>query len=157
MFLYLETPDVTILTTSTHEVTCLTTGYYPHGATVHWVRGKSHELVPQRMLVGGEELPNGDGTFQIRLTMRHMDEEEVEYKCRVEHSSLKRPVMRTLGEIKKRHRVCICLSVCDILWCCGILSPCLSIILLYRDTSVAIIQLPTRLPHLFLYLFNYCL
>ncbi|XP_062394943.1 zinc-alpha-2-glycoprotein-like isoform X1 [Sardina pilchardus] len=101
-----ETPNITIVHTHTQEATCLATGYYPHGARVQWVRGERHEPVPEHMLQGGEELPNGDGTFQIRLTLRHLGEEE--YKCQVNHSSMETPMMRTLE--KPRTRMLILLS-----------------------------------------------
>ncbi|KAG5270983.1 hypothetical protein AALO_G00174550 [Alosa alosa] len=106
--------------TRTQEATCLATGYYPHGARVRWVRGERHEPVPEHMLLGGEELPNGDGTFQTRLTLRHLGEEE--YKCQVDHSSQETPMMRTLE--KPRTRMFL-------------LSPALSVVLIIVMVVVA--------------------
>ncbi|XP_076136045.1 zinc-alpha-2-glycoprotein-like isoform X2 [Alosa pseudoharengus] len=110
-----ETPDITILHTRTQEATCLASGYYTHGARVWWVCGERHEPVPEYMLLGGEELPNGDGTFQTRLTLRHLGEKE--YKCQVDHSSQETPMMRTLA--KDQDVSAVSCSQCGLDYCYG--------------------------------------
>ncbi|KAI1886295.1 hypothetical protein AGOR_G00212530 [Albula goreensis] len=86
-----DAPSVS-LHPQTDRATCLATGFYPQGAVVSWAEEEGGP-VPGHWLLGGEEVPNGDGTFQVRLTVKPNTTEGQRYVCRVEHSSLDGPVL----------------------------------------------------------------
>ncbi|XP_036406868.1 major histocompatibility complex class I-related gene protein-like, partial [Megalops cyprinoides] len=96
-------PEVTLLQKDpSSPVTCHVTGFYPRGINVSWQRDGEdlHEGVKL-----GETLPNGDGTFQIRSSLR-LSAEDMKmhsYTCTVQHSSLQQDVFKVLneGEIKR--------------------------------------------------------
>ncbi|KAG9334616.1 hypothetical protein JZ751_007439 [Albula glossodonta] len=90
-----ESPSVS-LHPQTDRATCLATGFYPQGAVVSWAEEEGGP-VPGHWLLGGEEVPNGDGTFQVRLTVKPNTTEGQRYVCRVEHSSLDGPVLMAWG------------------------------------------------------------
>uniref|UniRef100_W5LWA2 Ig-like domain-containing protein n=1 Tax=Lepisosteus oculatus TaxID=7918 RepID=W5LWA2_LEPOC len=73
------------------EVTCLATGFYPRALELTLLRDR--RPVPEQELTGGEVLPNGDGTYQLRKSLALSKEEEERrerhrYTCRVQHSGL---------------------------------------------------------------------
>ncbi|XP_069054270.1 RLA class I histocompatibility antigen, alpha chain 11/11-like [Lepisosteus oculatus] len=73
------------------EVTCLATGFYPRALELTLLR--DGRPVPEQELTGGEVLPNGDGTYQLRKSLALSEEEEERrgrhrYTCRVQHSGL---------------------------------------------------------------------
>ncbi|MBN3317005.1 HFE protein, partial [Atractosteus spatula] len=73
------------------EVTCLATGFYPRALELSLLR--DGRPVPEQELTGGEVLPNGDGTYQLRKSLALSEEEEERrerhrYSCRVQHSGL---------------------------------------------------------------------
>ncbi|XP_030268950.1 major histocompatibility complex class I-related gene protein-like isoform X2 [Sparus aurata] len=62
-----DLPSVSLLQKSpSSPVSCLTTGFYPHGASLFWSKDgeELHEGVDQ-----GEILPNHDGTFQMSVDL----------------------------------------------------------------------------------------
>ncbi|XP_036945605.1 major histocompatibility complex class I-related gene protein-like isoform X2 [Acanthopagrus latus] len=62
-----ELPSVSLLQkTPSSPVSCLATGFYPHGASLFWSKdgAELHEEVDH-----GEILPNHDGTFQISVDL----------------------------------------------------------------------------------------
>ncbi|XP_069055107.1 BOLA class I histocompatibility antigen, alpha chain BL3-7-like isoform X2 [Lepisosteus oculatus] len=67
------------------EVTCLATGFFPKDIVVHLQRD-GQDL--QEDVHSGEVLPNGDGSFQVRKSLRVRAGEEDKYSCRVDHKSL---------------------------------------------------------------------
>nr|XP_015195425.1 PREDICTED: H-2 class I histocompatibility antigen, alpha chain-like [Lepisosteus oculatus] len=67
------------------ELTCLATGFFPRDILVSWLRD-GQEL--QEDVDSGEVLPNGDGSFQVRKSLRVRAGEEDKYSCRVDHKSL---------------------------------------------------------------------
>ncbi|XP_036393839.1 H-2 class I histocompatibility antigen, Q9 alpha chain-like isoform X2 [Megalops cyprinoides] len=89
-----DAPRVTVLSKG-DRVTCLATGFYPQGAEVTWVE-EGGDQVPGHLVLGGEELPNEDGTFQIRLTLKPSVTEQTgqRFICHVEHSSLDTPIQK---------------------------------------------------------------
>ncbi|XP_036406866.1 class I histocompatibility antigen, F10 alpha chain-like [Megalops cyprinoides] len=96
-------PEVTLLQKDpSSPVTCHATGFYPRGISVSWQRDGEdlHEDVEL-----GETLPNIDGTFQIRSSLRVSPEDMKihKYTCTVQHSSLHQDVVKGLheGEIKR--------------------------------------------------------
>ncbi|XP_066579637.1 major histocompatibility complex class I-related gene protein isoform X3 [Amia ocellicauda] len=70
------------------EVVCLATGFYPRAVEVTLLR--DGQPVPEQQLSGGEVLPNGDGTYQLRrsLTVSKQEQREHQYSCTVTHSSM---------------------------------------------------------------------
>ncbi|MBN3307246.1 HMR1 protein, partial [Amia calva] len=70
------------------EVVCLATGFYPRAVEVTLLR--DGQPVPEQQLRGGEVLPNGDGTYQLRrsLTVSTQEQREHQYSCTVTHSSM---------------------------------------------------------------------
>ncbi|XP_069054183.1 BOLA class I histocompatibility antigen, alpha chain BL3-7-like [Lepisosteus oculatus] len=71
------------------EVVCLATGFYPRAVEVTVLR--DGHPIPEQELRGGKVLPNGDGTYQLRKSLRVSEEEQSErrnYPCRVQHSGL---------------------------------------------------------------------
>uniref|UniRef100_A0AAY5EC82 Ig-like domain-containing protein n=1 Tax=Electrophorus electricus TaxID=8005 RepID=A0AAY5EC82_ELEEL len=70
-------------------LTCLATGFYPSHINLTMLRD-GHPVSEQRV-IGGEVLPNGDGTFQMRKRLEVSAEETREkhnYTCTVMHLSL---------------------------------------------------------------------
>ncbi|KAM5145642.1 antigen-presenting glycoprotein CD1d-like [Mantella aurantiaca] len=70
------------------EVICIVTGFYPKKIKVSlWKENKMEDVMST------ETLPNGDGTYQITvLTSLNLTKQQSVY-CRVEHSSLKEPLI----------------------------------------------------------------
>ncbi|KAJ8382555.1 hypothetical protein SKAU_G00033330 [Synaphobranchus kaupii] len=71
------------------KVTCLATGFYPRHIELTLHRG--NQPIPEQELTGGEILPNGDRTYQLRLSLSVSAEELREghrYTCSVRHVSM---------------------------------------------------------------------
>ena len=69
-------------------VTCLATGFYPRHINLTILR--DGEPVSDQLTTGGDLLPNGDGTYQMRKNLE-LSEEELKkhsYTCTVTHLSL---------------------------------------------------------------------
>ncbi|XP_036416207.1 class I histocompatibility antigen, F10 alpha chain-like isoform X2 [Colossoma macropomum] len=69
-------------------VTCLATGFYPRHINLTIFR--DGQPVPDHLTTGGDLLPNGDGTYQMRKSLE-LSEEELKrqnYTCTVTHLSL---------------------------------------------------------------------
>ncbi|XP_066505715.1 major histocompatibility complex class I-related gene protein-like [Hoplias malabaricus] len=69
-------------------VSCLATGFYPRHINLTILR--DGEPVPERLTTGGELLPNGDGTYQmkINLELRGEDLKQSVFTCSVTHLGL---------------------------------------------------------------------
>ncbi|XP_048121005.1 MHC class I polypeptide-related sequence A-like isoform X4 [Alosa alosa] len=74
--------------TSNLKVTCHVTGFYPREVHVEWLDERGHKLVDG--VISEEVLPNGDGTYQVRRTLKVPDEAPWSqiYRCQVVHSSV---------------------------------------------------------------------
>ncbi|KAG7465321.1 hypothetical protein MATL_G00175160 [Megalops atlanticus] len=87
-------PEVSVFQKdSLSPVTCHVTGFFPRGVRVSWVRD-GEEMA--RGVEQGEILPNEDGTFQMRSTLR-VSPEQLQghlYTCRVNHSSQEKWLIR---------------------------------------------------------------
>ncbi|XP_029115833.1 class I histocompatibility antigen, F10 alpha chain-like [Scleropages formosus] len=71
------------------QVSCVATGFYPRRVNMTLLR--DDRPVPDRELTGGEVLPNGDGTYQLRRSLSVSEEELRErhrYTCTVSHLSV---------------------------------------------------------------------
>ncbi|KAG9342178.1 hypothetical protein JZ751_017178 [Albula glossodonta] len=85
------------LTSSKIEVTCHVTGFYPRDIRVEWLGAGGLPLVEG--VRSGEELPNGDGTYQLRTSLTITEESQgtQSYSCLVIHSSVSENVTVTWG------------------------------------------------------------
>ncbi|XP_055050523.2 major histocompatibility complex class I-related gene protein isoform X1 [Misgurnus anguillicaudatus] len=71
------------------QVTCLATGFYPRHINLTLLR--DGQPINEERVMGGELLPNGDGTYQMRKSVELSAEEQREkhsYTCTVIHLSL---------------------------------------------------------------------
>ncbi|XP_042585931.1 major histocompatibility complex class I-related gene protein-like isoform X2 [Cyprinus carpio] len=71
------------------QISCLATGFYPRHINLTLFR--DGQPVEDNQITGGEILPNGDGTYQMRKSLVISEEElreEHEYNCTMKHLSL---------------------------------------------------------------------
>ncbi|XP_043103335.1 uncharacterized protein LOC122350715 [Puntigrus tetrazona] len=71
------------------QISCLATGFYPRHINLTLFR--DGQPVDDDQITGGEILPNGDGTYQMRKTLVIAEEElreEHKYNCSMKHLSL---------------------------------------------------------------------
>ncbi|XP_077340039.1 T-cell surface glycoprotein CD1b3-like [Lithobates pipiens] len=86
------------------EIICMVTGFYPKPINVSLWKEKKMEDVMSTVT-----LPNGDGTYQITVLAITNSLEQQSVYCRVEHSSLKEPLIVYLD---KRHQISSGLVIC---------------------------------------------
>ncbi|XP_056307930.1 class I histocompatibility antigen, F10 alpha chain [Danio aesculapii] len=67
------------------HVSCLATGFYPRHINLTLLRDR--QPVSDHEVTGGDLLPNGDGTYQMRksLEIREEEREKHEYTCSAKH------------------------------------------------------------------------
>ncbi|XP_037389206.1 H-2 class I histocompatibility antigen, K-D alpha chain-like [Pygocentrus nattereri] len=105
---YLKTtvfPDVYLLQkNSSSPVVCLATGVNSSAVTMTWRKNGQdlHEDVDE-----GETVPNGDGTFQKRISLKVETEEwkENQYHCVVQHENWKTMIIKNITEDEIMHNV----------------------------------------------------
>ncbi|XP_026083806.1 major histocompatibility complex class I-related gene protein-like [Carassius auratus] len=72
-----------------YQITCLVTGFYPRDINVTLVR--DGQTADNGKITGGNPLPNGDGTYQIRkslvMSVKELHDRH-NYSCAINHSSL---------------------------------------------------------------------
>ncbi|KAF4109807.1 hypothetical protein G5714_009059 [Onychostoma macrolepis] len=71
------------------QISCLATGFYPRHINLTLFR--DGQPVDDDQITGGEILPNGDGTYQMRKSLVISEEElheEYKYNCTTKHLSL---------------------------------------------------------------------
>ncbi|KAL7838772.1 hypothetical protein AOLI_G00271760 [Acnodon oligacanthus] len=103
---YLQTtviPDVHLWQkNSSSPVVCLATGFNSSAVTMIWRKNGQalHEDVDE-----GEPLPNGDGTFQKRISLKVETEEwkENQYHCVVQHKNWKQMIIKSVTEAEIKH------------------------------------------------------
>ncbi|XP_056307292.1 class I histocompatibility antigen, F10 alpha chain-like [Danio aesculapii] len=78
------------------RVSCLATGFYPRHINLTLLR--DGQPVSDHELTGGDLLPNGDGTYQMRksLEIRAEEREKHKYTCSTTHLSLDNKLIVTL-------------------------------------------------------------
>ncbi|KAL2083558.1 hypothetical protein ACEWY4_021331 [Coilia grayii] len=89
------------------KVTCLATGFYPRHINLTLLR--DGQPVPDHHITGGELLPNGDDTYQMRKSL-HVSTEELQqhhYTCTAEHLSLGNKLDLELGNSQNSHVSCM--------------------------------------------------
>jgi len=93
-------PKVSLLQKNPDYHTCHVTGFLFRDTNISW-RKNGQALSDYSTLVeSGETLPNGDGTFQRRLTLFILPDEwkKDRFTCVVEHKSWTEPIQKTLTE-----------------------------------------------------------
>ncbi|XP_043102224.1 major histocompatibility complex class I-related gene protein-like [Puntigrus tetrazona] len=81
------------------QISCLATGFYPRHINLTLFR--DGQPVDDDQITGGEILPNGDGTYQMRKTLVIAEEElreEHKYNCSMKHLSLDNKLDITFDE-----------------------------------------------------------
>ncbi|XP_063050027.1 major histocompatibility complex class I-related gene protein-like [Engraulis encrasicolus] len=80
------------------RVTCLATGFYPRHINLTLLR--DGQPVAEQQISGGELLPNGDGSYQMRKSLEVSTEElqHHQYTCTAQHLSLDNKIDIPLGE-----------------------------------------------------------
>ncbi|KAL1247310.1 hypothetical protein QQF64_022686 [Cirrhinus molitorella] len=68
------------------HVTCLTTGFYP--CYINLTLFRDGQPVADHEITGGDLLPNGDGTYQMRKSLEISAADKHKYTCSATHLSL---------------------------------------------------------------------
>jgi len=104
VFTLLELPKVSLLRKKPDYYTCHVTGFLFRDTNILW--RKNGQANHTSNLIYGDTLPNGDGTFQRRLTLfiRPDEWKKDRFTCVVEHKSLAYPIQKsmTVNKIKKK-------------------------------------------------------
>ncbi|KAL0186713.1 hypothetical protein M9458_018383, partial [Cirrhinus mrigala] len=82
------------------QISCLATGFYPHHINLTLFR--DGQPVDDDRITGGEILPNGDGTYQMRKSLLISEEELCEghkYNCTMMHLSLDNKLDIAFGKV----------------------------------------------------------
>ncbi len=83
------------------QISCLATGFYPRHINLTLFR--DGQPVDDDQITGGEILPNGDGTYQMRKSLVISEEElheEHKYNCTMKHLNLDNKLDITFGKEK---------------------------------------------------------
>ncbi|NWV23783.1 HA1F protein, partial [Origma solitaria] len=86
-----EPPDVHVSGKVEHGIltlSCHAFGFYPSTIEINWLKG--NEVWDQETQWNGV-VPNTDGTFHTRASIKAQPEEQEQYRCRVEHSGMLEP------------------------------------------------------------------
>nr|XP_021326455.1 major histocompatibility complex class I-related gene protein-like [Danio rerio] len=84
------------------RVSCLATGFYPRHINLTLLR--DGQPVSDNEVTGGDLLPNGDGTYQMRksLEIRAEEREKHKYTCSAKHLSLDNKLDVILDNVEKK-------------------------------------------------------
>uniref|UniRef100_A0A673H197 Ig-like domain-containing protein n=1 Tax=Sinocyclocheilus rhinocerous TaxID=307959 RepID=A0A673H197_9TELE len=88
------------------QISCLATGFYPRHINLTLFR--DGQPVDDDQITGGEILPNGDGTYQMRKSLVISEEElceEHKYNCTMKHLNLDNKLDFTFGKEKLTNSV----------------------------------------------------
>ncbi|KAM5200765.1 hereditary hemochromatosis protein isoform 1-T1 [Hipposideros larvatus] len=101
---------------------CQALSFYPQNITVRWLKDKQPADAKDVEL--GDVLPNGDGTYQVWVTVAMPPGEEHRYTCHVTHPGLERPLTATWESSLSGSlvtAVIIGIAICAIILLVGIL------------------------------------
>ncbi len=87
------------------QISCLATGFYPRHINLTLFR--DGQPVDDDQITGGEILPNGDGTYQMRKSLVISKEElceEHKYNCTMKHLNLEIKLDITYGKEKNNNQ-----------------------------------------------------
>ncbi len=76
-------------------MSCLVTGFYPRHINLTLFR--DGQPVADHEITGGDLLPNGDGTYQMRKSLEISAADKHKYTCSVTYLSLDNKLDVTLG------------------------------------------------------------
>ncbi len=76
-------------------MSCLVTGFYPRHINLTLFRDE--QPVADHEITGGDLLPNGDGTYQMRKSLEISAADKHKYTCSVTHLSLDNTLDIDLG------------------------------------------------------------
>uniref|UniRef100_A0A8C1VRT6 Ig-like domain-containing protein n=1 Tax=Cyprinus carpio TaxID=7962 RepID=A0A8C1VRT6_CYPCA len=85
------------------QISCLATGFYPRHINLTLFR--DGQPVEDDLITGGQILPNGDGTYQMRKSLVISEEElreEHKYNCTMKHLNLETKLDIQYGKEKKK-------------------------------------------------------
>ncbi len=68
-------------------MSCLVTGFYPRHINLTLFRDE--QPVADHEITGGDLLPNGDGTYQMRKSLEISAADKHKYTCSVTHTGIK--------------------------------------------------------------------
>ncbi|XP_048015333.1 class I histocompatibility antigen, F10 alpha chain-like isoform X2 [Megalobrama amblycephala] len=111
------TPDITLTQKTNSDsggfrVSCLATGFYPRHINLTLFR--DGQPVSDHEITGGDLLPNGDGTYQMRKSLE-ISADEHKYTCSATHLSLDNKLIIELDEPSRLHiGVAVLMLVCAI-------------------------------------------
>ncbi len=84
-------------------MSCLATGFYPRHINLTLFRDE--QPVADHEITGGDLLPNGDGTYQMRKSLEISAADKHKYTCSVTHLSLDNKLVIDLGnEVLQIHK-----------------------------------------------------
>ncbi|XDV53198.1 hypothetical protein PO909_021765 [Leuciscus waleckii] len=112
-------PNITLTQTANSDsggfrVSCLATGFYPRHINLTLFR--DGQPVSDHEITGGDLLPNGDGTYQMRKSLE-ISADKHKYSCSATHLSLDNNLIIELDEPSRRQIgvfVAVLLLVCAI-------------------------------------------
>ncbi|XP_051741054.1 major histocompatibility complex class I-related gene protein-like isoform X2 [Ctenopharyngodon idella] len=111
------TPNITLTQTANSDsggfrVSCLATGFYPRHINLTLFR--DGQPVSDHEITGGDLLPNGDGTYQMRKSLE-ISADKHKYTCSATHLSLDNKLIIDLDEPSRLHiGVAVLMLVCAI-------------------------------------------
>ncbi|XP_036436867.1 class I histocompatibility antigen, F10 alpha chain-like isoform X2 [Colossoma macropomum] len=73
-------------------LTCLATGFYPKDVKMS-VR-KFRTSLPEHLVTSSGVRPNGDGTYQLRKSVKIQKDDTADYDCYVTHVTLEEPIIK---------------------------------------------------------------
>uniref|UniRef100_A0A3B1JA51 Ig-like domain-containing protein n=1 Tax=Astyanax mexicanus TaxID=7994 RepID=A0A3B1JA51_ASTMX len=76
-------------------LTCMATGFYPKD--VKMSLRKFTTSLPDHLITSSGIRPNDDGTYQLRKSVEIQEDDLALFNCYVNHSSLKKPVIKKWG------------------------------------------------------------
>ncbi|ETE55755.1 Rano class II histocompatibility antigen, A beta chain, partial [Ophiophagus hannah] len=74
---------------------CIATGFYPLEIEIQWLKNGQLE---EEGVVFGEELQNGDWTYQLQVMLETQPQWGDVYTCHVGHASLEAPITIQWGK-----------------------------------------------------------
>ncbi len=80
------------------QISCLATGFYPRHINLTLFR--DGQPVDDDQITGGEILPNGDGTYQMRKSLVISEEHDAYYKCTANYIDLDNKLDIAFGKKK---------------------------------------------------------
>ncbi|XDV53187.1 hypothetical protein PO909_021758 [Leuciscus waleckii] len=107
------TPNITLTQKANSDsggfrVSCLATGFYPRHINLTLFR--DGQPVSDHEITGGDLLPNGDGTYQMRKSLE-ISADKHKYSCSVTHLSLDNKLDIELEDEPSRRRIGVVVAV----------------------------------------------